>query len=162
VRLAGSGWFRWSYWAFSLRSGCGKRAGARTHPIKVFSRLIAAHKAEAAFDPEIIAVPSAIDEAWERLLQSGSECTRPAYASAMRESLRSVSSIWRNGALEGSKELANGAVLLRTIDLSTNAGKVRRKRLSRRRRFPRLRVPMSEKACRPLTFWLGLLEVSHR
>ena len=36
----------------------------------------------AAFDPETITV---LDEAWDRLLQSGSECTRPAYARAMRE-----------------------------------------------------------------------------
>ena len=41
---------------------------------------------EAAFDPETIAVLSAaLDEAWDRLLQSGSDCTRPAYARAMRE-----------------------------------------------------------------------------
>ena len=41
---------------------------------------------EAAFDPETIAVLSAaLEEAWDRLLQSGSECTRPAYARAMRE-----------------------------------------------------------------------------
>ena len=40
----------------------------------------------AAFDPETIAILSAaLDEAWDRLLQSGSECTRPAYARAMRE-----------------------------------------------------------------------------
>jgi hypothetical protein len=36
---------------------------------------------KAAFDPETIAVLcAALDEAWDRLLQSGSECTRPAYA----------------------------------------------------------------------------------
>jgi hypothetical protein len=41
---------------------------------------------KAAFDPETIAVLSAaLDEAWDRLIQSGSECTRPAYARAMRE-----------------------------------------------------------------------------
>jgi hypothetical protein len=41
---------------------------------------------KADFDPEIIAVLcAALDEAWDRLLQSGSECTRPAYARAMRE-----------------------------------------------------------------------------
>jgi hypothetical protein len=39
-----------------------------------------------AFDPETIAVLSAaLDEAWGLLLRSGSECTRPAYARAMRE-----------------------------------------------------------------------------
>jgi hypothetical protein len=41
---------------------------------------------KAAFDPETIAVLSAaLDEAWDRLIQSGNECTRPAYARAMRE-----------------------------------------------------------------------------
>ena len=41
---------------------------------------------KAAFDPDTIAVPSAaLDEAWDRLLRSGSECTQPAYARAMRE-----------------------------------------------------------------------------
>jgi hypothetical protein len=41
---------------------------------------------EIAFDPETISVLSAaLEEAWDRLLQSGSECTRPAYARAMRE-----------------------------------------------------------------------------
>ena len=41
---------------------------------------------KADFDPETIAVLcAALDEAWDRLLQSGSECTRPAYARAMRE-----------------------------------------------------------------------------
>ena len=40
----------------------------------------------AAFDPETIAVLcAALDEAWDRLLRSGNECTRPAYARAMRE-----------------------------------------------------------------------------
>ena len=42
-------------------------------------------KPEIAFDPETISVLStALEEAWERLLKSGSECTRPAYARAMR------------------------------------------------------------------------------
>ena len=41
---------------------------------------------KADFDPETIAVLcAALDEAWDRLLQSESECTRPAYARAMRE-----------------------------------------------------------------------------
>ena len=56
-------------------------------------------KPEIAFDPETISVLStALEEAWERLLKTGSECTRPAYARAMREVLRGASSIWRNGA----------------------------------------------------------------
>ena len=34
---------------------------------------------ETAFDPETVAViASALEEAWDRLCQSGSECTRPA------------------------------------------------------------------------------------
>ena len=41
---------------------------------------------KADFDPETIAVLcAALDEAWDRLLQSGSECTRPTYARALRE-----------------------------------------------------------------------------
>jgi hypothetical protein len=41
---------------------------------------------KAAFDPETIAVLcAALDEAWDRLVWTGSECTRPAYARAMRE-----------------------------------------------------------------------------
>ena len=40
---------------------------------------------KADFDPETIAVLcAALDEAWDRLLQSGSECTRPAYAGHAR------------------------------------------------------------------------------
>ena len=36
-------------------------------------------------DPEAVIILSAsLDEAWNRLLRSGSECTRPAYARAMR------------------------------------------------------------------------------
>jgi hypothetical protein len=41
---------------------------------------------KADFDPETIAVLcAALDETWDRLLQSGSECARPAYARAMRK-----------------------------------------------------------------------------
>jgi hypothetical protein len=41
---------------------------------------------KAAFDPEELAVLiAAYDEAWDRLSASGRECTRPAYARAMRE-----------------------------------------------------------------------------
>src|SRR5262245_55234725 len=43
-------------------------------------------QADVMFDPETIAVLSAaLDAAWERLLRSESECTRPAYARPMRE-----------------------------------------------------------------------------
>ena len=74
---------------------------------------------EAAFDPETIAVLSAaLDEAWDRLLQSGSECTRPAYAVLCARSWRGASSIWRNGASGIKKSLptARFVFLPRTID----------------------------------------------
>ena len=45
--------------------------------------------------------------------------------------------------------MARFVFLLRTIDLSVNAGKVLLEWLSRRWRFPRLRLPTAEKACRP-------------
>ena len=66
---------------------------------------------EAAFDPETIAVLSAaLDEAWDRLLQSGSECTRPAYARAMREVVaRRVIDMAQRG-IRDQKELADDAV----------------------------------------------------
>ena len=61
---------------------------------------------EAAFDPETIAVLcAALDEAWDRLLQSGSECTRPAYARAARR----IVDMAQRGTRD-QKELANGAV----------------------------------------------------
>jgi hypothetical protein len=41
---------------------------------------------EAAFTPETIQIlATALDEAWERLRQSGSRLVRPAYSRAMRE-----------------------------------------------------------------------------
>ena len=41
---------------------------------------------ETAFDPEFIQVlASALDEAWSRIEQSGSQFARPAYSRAMRE-----------------------------------------------------------------------------
>ena len=66
---------------------------------------------KAAFDPETIAVLcAALDEAWDRLLQSGSECTRPAYARAMREVVaRRIIDMAQRGTRD-QKELANGAV----------------------------------------------------
>ena len=106
---------------------------------------------EAAFDPETIAVLSAaLDEAWDRLLQSGSECTRPAYARAMREVWRGGLSIWRNEAsgIKRSLPTARFDFLLRTIDMSATAGNVLREQLSRRPRFPRLLLQTAEKACR--------------
>ena len=64
-----------------------------------------------AFGPETIAVLSAaLDEAWERLLESGSECTRPAYARAMREVIaRRIIDIAQRGVVD-QKELADSAV----------------------------------------------------
>src|SRR4029077_10455165 len=66
---------------------------------------------KAAFDPETIAVLSAaLDEAWDRLLRSGSECTRPAYARAMREVVaRRIIDMAQRGTGD-QKELADGAV----------------------------------------------------
>jgi hypothetical protein len=64
-----------------------------------------------AFGPESIAVLSAArDEAWERLLESGSECTRPAYTRAMREVIaRRIIDIAQRGVVD-QKELADSAV----------------------------------------------------
>jgi hypothetical protein len=68
-------------------------------------------KPEVAFDPETIAVLSAaLEEAWDRLLQSGSECTRPAYARAMREVIaRRIIDMAQRGSKD-KKELVEGAV----------------------------------------------------
>jgi hypothetical protein len=67
-------------------------------------------KPEVAFDPETIAVLSAaLEEAWDRLLQSGSECTRPAYARAMREVIaRRIIDMAQHGTKD-KKELVEGA-----------------------------------------------------
>src|SRR5215471_19507333 len=66
---------------------------------------------KADFDPETIDVLcAALDEAWERLLQSGSECTRPAYARAMREVIaRRIIDMAQRGTVD-QKELADGAL----------------------------------------------------
>src|SRR5262245_33582966 len=66
---------------------------------------------KADFDPESIAVLcAALDEAWERLLQLGSECTRPAYARAMREVVaRRIIDMAQRG-IRDQKELSNGAL----------------------------------------------------
>jgi hypothetical protein len=106
---------------------------------------------EAAFDPETIAVLSAaLDEAWDRLLQSGSECTRPAYARVMREVVarRIIDMAQRGIRDKRSLPTARFDFLLRTIDMSATAGNVLREQLSRRPRFPRLLLQTAEKACR--------------
>jgi hypothetical protein len=66
---------------------------------------------EAAFDPETIATLSAaLEEAWDRLLRSGSEGTRPAYARAMREVVaRRIIDMAQHGVRDQA-ELAKGAV----------------------------------------------------
>jgi hypothetical protein len=66
---------------------------------------------KAAFDPETIAVlAAALEEAWDRLLQSGSECTRPGYARAVREVVaRRIIDMAQRG-MRDQKELADGAV----------------------------------------------------
>jgi hypothetical protein len=66
---------------------------------------------EVAFDPETIAVLSAaLEEAWDRLLQLGSECTRPAYARAMREVVaRRIIDMAQRGTKD-EKELVDGAI----------------------------------------------------
>jgi hypothetical protein len=117
-------------------------------------------KPQIAFDPESITVLSAaLEEAWARLLQSGSECTRPAYARAMREVIaRRIIDMAQRGTKD-KKELVEGAVrfLLRTIDLKRKVGKFLRKRLSRRRGFLRFRLAADKvPRCRN-----GLLEVLH-
>ena len=66
---------------------------------------------KADFDPETIAVLcAALDEAWDRLLQSGSECTRPAYARAMREVVARRIIDMAQGGIRDRTELANGAL----------------------------------------------------
>ncbi len=61
------------------------------------------------------------------MLRSGSECTRPAYARAMREVVARESSIWRNEASGIKKSSLTGRSIfsLRTIDMSANSGKIR-------------------------------------
>ena len=86
---------------------------------------------KADFDPEtIVVLCAALDEAWDLLLQSGSECTRPAYVRAMREVVCGASSIWRSGAsgIKKSLPMVLFVFLLRTIDLSADGGMVLRER----------------------------------
>jgi hypothetical protein len=117
-------------------------------------------RTETAFDPETIAVLSAaLDEAWDRLLQSGSEGTRPAYARAMREVVaRRIIDMAQRGT-KHQKELVEGAVrfLAASYRLEARRPQIFSERLSRRRRFPSLRLRAVDKArpCRK-----GLLEMS--
>jgi hypothetical protein len=111
---------------------------------------------KAAFDPETIAVLcAALDEAWDRLVRTGSECTRPAYARAMREVIaRRIIEMAQRG-IRDQKNLPTVRFVfsLRTIDMSANASRGFREQLSHRRRFPRLRAPTAEKAWRPPNAW---------
>jgi hypothetical protein len=86
----------------------------------------------------------------DRLLQSGSECTRPAYARVMREVVarRIIDMAQRGIRDKRSLPTARFDFLLRTIDMSATAGNVLREQLSRRPRFPRLLLQTAEKACR--------------
>jgi hypothetical protein len=66
---------------------------------------------DAAFDPEAVEVlAAAFEEAWERLVKSQSECTRPAYARAMREVVaRRIIDLAGRG-VKNQQELAEGAI----------------------------------------------------
>src|ERR1700747_2246644 len=85
-------------------SGAGRRLWRRSARMNLV-------RPKADFDPETIAVLcAALDETWDRLLQSGSDCTRPAYARAMREVVaRRVIDMAQRGITD-RKELADGAV----------------------------------------------------
>ena len=73
-----------------------KRMGDNMVEILNFSR-------ETAFGPETIRIlAAALDEAWERLRQSGSRLARPAFAS-YGEALRSASWKWRSVACKTVK-----------------------------------------------------------
>lgn len=63
-----------------------------------------------AFDPEeITVIVAAFEEAWTRLRECGSECTRPAYARAMREVVaRRTFDVARRG-VKNAEQIANEA-----------------------------------------------------
>jgi hypothetical protein len=63
-----------------------------------------------AFDPEEVAIlVAAFEEAWARLRASGSECTRPAYARAMREVVaRRIFDVARRG-MKDAEQIATEA-----------------------------------------------------
>jgi hypothetical protein len=72
-----------------------------------------------AFDPEEITVlVDALNEAWARLRASGSECTRPAYASAMQEVVaRRIFEAARRGSNDAN-EIAAEAVNFVAVNYS--------------------------------------------
>lgn len=75
------------------------------------ARIIELSRPEECFDPEAVSILSAaLEDAWDRLLRSGSECTRPAYARAMREVLaKRVFDLAQRGVMD-RKELADSVV----------------------------------------------------
>ena len=66
---------------------------------------------QTVFDPEAVAVlAAALDEAWDLLRKSGSECVRPAYARVMREVVARRIFDLAQGGINDRKQLAEGAV----------------------------------------------------
>ena len=72
---------------------------------------------EAAFTPETIQIlAAALDEAWERLRQSGSPLARPAYSRAMREVVtKRIIEMARRG-VQDREALVKDAVHFVTVD----------------------------------------------
>ena len=62
-------------------------------------------------------IASALEEPWDRLCRSGSECTRPAYARAMREGVARHIIEMRQRGISNQKELADAAVRFLAADL---------------------------------------------
>ena len=61
------------------------------------------------FDPEAVTVlAAALDEAWDLLRKSGSECVRPAYARVMREVVARRIFDLGQGGISDKKQLADG------------------------------------------------------
>ena len=86
-------------------------SAARNTPKVKASTIVDLVRPKADFDPETIAVLcAALDEAWDRLLQSESECTRPAYARAMREVVARRIIDMAQWGIRDQIELANGAL----------------------------------------------------
>jgi hypothetical protein len=66
---------------------------------------------ETAFDPECVQVlASALDDAWERIKQSGSQFARPAYSHAMREVIAKRIIEMAQRGIKDRQKLADGAV----------------------------------------------------
>ena len=66
---------------------------------------------QTAFDPEFVQVlASALDDAWNRIEESGSRFARPAYARAMREVIAKRVIETAQRGVENSHALADDAV----------------------------------------------------